>query len=154
MGIGVEQKLQEAGGAQLWKIGELAHLSGVAVATIRYYESLGLLEPAQRSRSGYRYYDTSAKRRLEFIKKAQILRFSLAEIRQILSMRGRGDPACPVVVSLLENKITELEEQISRLQSLKGVLATYRDQWRHKDFDDPSSEHLCSLIERVEATPA
>jgi len=38
------------------KIGELAKQTGVAVGTLRYYESLGLLEPALRSSSGYRYY--------------------------------------------------------------------------------------------------
>jgi len=147
------QHSRAAAGGRLWKIGELAEQTGVAVATIRYYESLGLVEPARRSESGYRYYDAGAKRRLEFVKKAQTLRFSLADIRQILTMRGRKDPACPLVVAMLADKIADLEGQIARLQALKGALEVYRARWQSEDFDDPRSEHLCSLIEKVEVSP-
>jgi DNA-binding transcriptional MerR regulator len=72
---------------QLLKMEELAKQTGVAVGTLRYYESLGLLEPALRSSSGYRYYTADAARQVQFIKKAQRLNFSLQEIQQILVSR-------------------------------------------------------------------
>lgn len=62
---------------KLLKIGELAEQADVAVGTIRYYESLGLVEPAHRSESGYRYYVADAIKRVQFIRKAQSLQFSL-----------------------------------------------------------------------------
>ena len=54
----------------LFKIGELASQSNVAVATIRYYESLQLIKPVKKTSSGYRYYDQTAIKRVKFIKQA------------------------------------------------------------------------------------
>jgi DNA-binding transcriptional MerR regulator len=131
------------------KIGELAALANVAVATIRYYETLGLLDPTSRGDSGYRYYDDEAVRQLQFIKKAQALQFSLSEIRQILGVRRQGSPACGLVRGLLDRKITHLDEQIRLMQSLKVELEDYRDRWIDRPLDNPDSEELCSLIEEV-----
>jgi DNA-binding transcriptional MerR regulator len=134
---------------KLLKIGELADQSEVAVGTIRYYESLGLLEPVQRSQSGYRYYTFDTIGRVQFIKKAQFLQFSLAEIQQILGVRRQGDPACPLVRDLLSQKIIELKEHIDRMTALKRDLEAYRDRWSDRPLDDPRSQELCSLIEEV-----
>ena len=134
---------------KLLRIGELALQADVAVGTIRYYETLGLLEPATRSESNYRYYDESALTRVQFIKKAQSLQFSLSEIQQVLGVRHQGNPACPLVRDLLNQKITHLEEQIYRMRMLKVELEAYRDRWADKPQDDPCSKELCSLISEV-----
>ncbi|WP_218079524.1 heavy metal-responsive transcriptional regulator [Anthocerotibacter panamensis] len=134
---------------RLLKIGELAEQVGVAIGTVRYYETLGLIEPAHRAESGYRYYDAEAVRRLKFIRKAQTLQFTLAEIQQVLGLRHQGGSACPLVQDLLEQKIAHLEEQIFQMQNLKNSLEAYRTQWVDKPFDDPRNQQLCSLIEAV-----
>lgn len=131
------------------KIGELAAQVGVAVATIRYYETLGLLDPVSRGKSGYRYYNQDSVRQLQFIKKAQALQFSLAEIQQILGVRRQGTPACSLVRDLLDEKIDYLDQQIHLMQSLKDELEAYRDRWANLPLDDPASQELCSLIEGV-----
>lgn len=133
----------------LLKIGELAEQADVAVGTIRYYESLGLVEPLHRSESGYRYYAVEAIKRVQFIRKAQSLQFSLSEIQQILGVRHQGDPACPLVRNLLNQKIVELEDQLHRMAALKTELEAYRDRWANRPLDDPCSQELCSLIEEV-----
>ncbi|MEG4234723.1 heavy metal-responsive transcriptional regulator [Microcoleus sp. Pol11C3] len=134
---------------QLLKIGELAKQTGVAVGTLRYYESLGLLEPALRSSSGYRYYTADAARQVQFIKKAQRLNFSLQEIQQILVSRRQGMAVCPLVQDLLSHKIDLLEEQIQQMNAFKGELEAYKKLWTARDSDNPDSEQLCSLIEGV-----
>jgi len=131
------------------KIGQVAEQTDVAVGTIRYYETLGLIEPAYRSNSGYRYYNPEAVKRIRFIKKAQSLQFSLDEIRQILGVRQQGSPACPLVQDLLQRKIAELDEQLVRIQQLKSGLETYQDRWRDRPLDDPCGQELCSMIEEV-----
>lgn len=136
----------------LMKIGELADQTEVAVATIRYYESLGLLEPTSRSESGYRYYDEESVHQLRFIKKAQSLQFSLSEIQQILGVRRQGNAACSVVRDLLHQKIDHLDEQIRLMQSLKAELEGYQERWADRPLDDPCSKELCSLIEEVART--
>jgi DNA-binding transcriptional MerR regulator len=134
---------------QLLKIGELAKQTGVAVGTLRYYESLGLLEPALRSSSGYRYYTADAARQVQFIKKAQRLNFSLQEIQQILVSRRQGMAVCPLVQDLLIHKIDLLEEQIQQMSAFKAELEAYKKLWTARDSDNPDSEQLCSLIEGV-----
>lgn len=111
----VEKPCKKSSQNKLLKIGELASQADVAVGTLRYYETLGLLEPTQRSASGYRYYDLEAVKRVQFIKKAQSLQFSLSEIQQVLGVRHQGNPACPLVRDLLNQKIVHLEEQIYRM---------------------------------------
>ena len=134
---------------KLLKIGELAEQADVAVGTIRYYESLGLVEPLHRSESGYRYYATDAVKRVQFIRKAQSLQFSLSEIQQILGVRRQGDPACPLVRNLLSQKIADLEQQLYQITTLKIELEAYRDRWADRPLDDPYNQELCSMIEEV-----
>ena len=145
----MEQVREKSSQERLLKIGELAEQTGVAVGTIRYYETLGLLVPVQRRESGYRSYDNKAIERLRFIKKAQSLQFSLLEIQQVLGVRSQGDPACPLVRDLLKQKIAHLEEQIYRMKTLKQELEAYRERWADRPLDNPCSKELCSLIEEV-----
>lgn len=147
--IPVEKTCNASPSNKLLKIGEVAEQADVAVGTIRYYESLRLLEPAQRSASGYRYYSCDVIKRVLFIKKAQSLQFSLSEIQQILGVRSQGSPACFVVRNLLDRKIVDLEEQLYRIKTLKEELEMYRDRWADRPLDDPDSQELCSLIEEV-----
>lgn len=145
----MEQVREKSSQEKLLKIGELAEQTGVAVGTIRYYETLGLLVPVQRRESGYRYYDNEAIERLRFIKKAQSLQFSLSEIQQVLGVRSQGDPACPLVRDLLKQKIAHLEEQIYRMKTLKQELEAYQERWADRPLDNPCSKELCSLIQEV-----
>jgi DNA-binding transcriptional MerR regulator len=135
--------------SELLKIGALAKKADVAVGTVRYYESLGLLEPAQRSKSGYRYYTVETIKRIRFIKKAQLLNFSLFDIREILNIREQGYSACSIVKDLLNRKIVELDEQLHQIHTLKAELEAYRERWISRPLDDPHGQELCSMIEEV-----
>jgi DNA-binding transcriptional MerR regulator len=133
----------------LLKIGQVAEQTGVAVGTLRYYENLGLLAPDQRSESGYRYYTPEAVRQVRFIKKAQTLQFSLADIQKILGVRHQGQTACPLVRDLLQQKISELNTHIQQMQHLKAQLEDYQTRWASYPDDPPHHAELCSLIEEV-----
>jgi DNA-binding transcriptional MerR regulator len=68
-------------------IGEVAEREGLSPEALRFYERLGLVFPAGRTRSGYRLYDVETLRRLRFIRMARELGFSLEEIRELLELR-------------------------------------------------------------------
>lgn len=74
-------------------IGRLAEAAGVHVETIRYYERRGLLPVPPRTASGYRQYSESEVRRLELIRRAKDLGFSLSEIAVLLGEGGGTDGA-------------------------------------------------------------
>jgi len=131
------------------KIGEVAKQSGVSVATLRYYESLKLLDPADRGENGYRYYDRDTVQQVKFIRQAQSLGFSLDEIRQVMNVRDRGEAPCDLVQTLLQQKIDQLTIQAQQILSFKAELETYRDRWSKMEGRSLGSP-ICPLIETVD----
>ena len=103
--------------------GQLAKAGGVNRETIRYYERNGLLPEPNRSRANYCLFDDNAAERLRFIKRAQAVGFSLAEIRDLLSLRFSADAACGQVRSVVEAKVDALTAQIRALEEMRAVLA-------------------------------
>jgi DNA-binding transcriptional MerR regulator len=69
----------------LWRIGEVAKLTGVTTRTLRYWEELGLLRPSNHSQSGERLYVATDVTRVTRIRKLQdLLGLSLAEVQAVL----------------------------------------------------------------------
>ena len=136
------------------KIGDLKQRTGVKVSTLRYYESLGLLQPALRSDSGYRYFHDNAVQRVLFIKKAQTLNFSLTEIQEIFNSHDRGTAVCSIVKDLIDCKISHLDTEIQKLLESKHRLESHRERWSTYPEDLPNSETICTLIEELIALEA
>jgi len=94
----------------------------VHVETVRYYERRGLLPEPTRRPSGYRAYATATVARLRFIKNAQELGFSLAEIDKLLALRVDADTSCADVRRQAEAKLTEVEQKLQSLQQIQAAL--------------------------------
>ncbi len=103
-------------------VGKLAEQSGVNLETIRYYERRGLLPSPQRAPSGYRLYSDDSVQRVRFIKKAQVLGFSLKEILELLSLRVDPHTTCADIKQRSERKIADIEEKIQTLRRMKQAL--------------------------------
>lgn len=106
----------------MMKIGEVAALAGVPVATVRYYERRGLIPDASRSPSGYRQYDADATRRLRFIWHAQDLAFSLEDIQQMLALWTDDPAACARIEALTRDKVRAVRERLVELERLEHTL--------------------------------
>ena len=104
------------------KIGEVAERGGVNLQTIRYYEREKLLPEPPRLASGYRVYPDQTVRRVRFIKRAQEIGFTLAEIRGLLAIRIDADRDSSEVRTLAQAKIADIEKKIQTLQLMKQVL--------------------------------
>ncbi len=103
-------------------IGKLAEQAGVNIETIRYYERRGLMPRPKRLESGYRQYSPDSAKRIRFIKHAQELGFSLKEIDELLSLKLDERTPCSQVRKRAEEKISEFETKIERLQRMKKAL--------------------------------
>jgi MerR family transcriptional regulator, copper efflux regulator len=103
-------------------IGCLAREAGVNLETVRYYERQGLLPKAPRSSSGYRLFPEDTARRLRFIRRAQELGFSLAEIRELLSLRVSRRASCADIRTRAEAKIADVDLRIRSLKSMRRTL--------------------------------
>lgn len=103
-------------------VSKLARQSGTSPDTLRYYERIGLIPPAERSQSGYRLYDEAAVDRIRFIKGAQHLGLRLDEIGELLGIRESGLCPCGRTRQLLEDRLTLLEAELVELSHLKDQI--------------------------------
>jgi Hg(II)-responsive transcriptional regulator len=104
--------------------GAVAELAGVNIETLRYYERRKLLACPPRTESGYRLYTSEAVRQVRFIKKAQLLGFTLEEIRDLIGLSHAAPAPCREVRDLVDRKIAFIDEKIRQLQSMQKALRT------------------------------
>ena len=128
-------------------IGELAKSADVGVETIRFYERKKLIARPSRPVAGARRYDEETARRLRFIRQAQQLGFTLAEISQLLELRVDPRRSCADVRSEALAKISGIDEKIASLRLMREAL---EDITRSCSGDGPTSE--CPILDAIEAS--
>jgi MerR family redox-sensitive transcriptional activator SoxR len=102
-------------------IGEVARRAGVSPSAIRYYESVGLVEPDRRS-GGRRLYGELAVERLALIAFAKDAGFTLDEIRQLIAGFPEATPVGARWTELATAKLAELEAESQRIEIMRGAL--------------------------------
>ncbi len=127
------------------QIGGVSERSGFSKDTLRYYEKIGLLPRIARDASGLRIYDTKDVSRLGFIKRAQRMKFSLAEIGQLLEMRENPQNVRVEVRALTQGKLTEIKEHINELTTLRNEMQLLVNLCAN-------AEGGCPIIEDIERT--
>ena len=144
------------------KIGQLARQAGVSVRTIRYYEELGLLRPAKRSRGGFRIYGTANSQRLAVINFLKGMGLPLAEIRRILLAKKdiRDDrDAVRFLLEVLDRTVQSIEEKIDSLRTVKAQLENslrilhHCQACGHEVLLDAASCRSCARLAREETVP-
>ena len=105
------------------QIGEVALRTGVSIDALRYYERLKLLPRARRSSGGFRLFSSVHIVRVQFIKQAQELGFSLEEIKGLLATGGADE--CQKVRDLLRLKLSELDTRLKAMKGFRRVLAKH-----------------------------
>lgn len=126
-------------------VGGLAKQAGVNTDTIRYYERRGLLPKSSRSDSGYRIFTPDSIERVRFIKQAQALGFTLAEVHQLLALRLRPGMTCTDVRRQAESKVADIEQKIKTLHAMKRAL---RQLVSACAADGPATE--CSFLANLD----
>ena len=101
---------------------QLANSAGVNVETLRYYERRGLLPEPPRRASGYRQYSQDDVARLQFIKRAKELGFTLQEVQELLNLRVDPDTPCAMVKRRADLKIIDIEAKLQSLKRIKKAL--------------------------------
>ena len=126
------------------KIGEVAKASGIGIEALRFYEKSGLLDSPSRAESGYRIYNEDVLERLDFIKRAQVLGFSLDEIKRIIADKRAGQSPCAEVREIVRHRLAELDARMREMKQYRNELASALAEW-DQTGDVPG--HVCGLIE-------
>ena len=103
-------------------IDRLGKATGTNVETIRYYESMGLWAAPSRSEGGYRLYGTEHLKRLNFIRRARLLGFSIGEVRTLLRLADERKRPCAEVRVVAEAHLADVRNKIADLRSMERVL--------------------------------
>ena len=130
----------------MFTIGKLASLTNVSNDTLRYYEHEGLITPTAKSAAGYRLYDQDSVRRIRFIKHAQRCGFTLAEIRDLLVLRGRDRACCGDIRTRAIEKKLQIENKIRAMRAMSKAL----DQLIAECANEKQPVKECTIIAALE----
>lgn len=124
-------------------IGEVARQAGVSVQTVRYYERRGMLPAPRRAESGYRKYPPETVSAIRFVRRAQHLGFTLAEVEELRALRDRRDhqPVHAMAIRRLEG----VEQDLRRLAQAKEKL-----QALLQACDRAASDLSCALLRALD----
>ena len=132
------------------QIGKVAREAGVGIHAIRFYERRGLVRAPVRSEGGYRLFDRNTVSDLKFIRRAQELGFTLAEIRELLVLRRESTQACSHVRDHLGRKLDAVSQKIAELGKLQAELrAALRQCNRDLKRAGRSIERSCPVLDEL-----
>ena len=124
-------------------IGRLAGNAGVSVETIRYYQRRGLLAEPKKPMNGHRLYTESFVKRVRFIKRAQVLGFTLDEIVELLQLEEALD--CADTREFAERKLQLLESKLADLTAMQKALTKLL-----RECDLTGATGTCPIIHALE----
>lgn len=131
----------------MYRIGELAKLTGVSNDTLRYYEKNQLIAPASRTDSGYRMYLPEAAEQIRFIQRAKGVGFTLSDINELLSIKiEKNEHSCQEVKTFTETKLEDVERKLAELMRIKQAL----EKLNEACCGGPESAEHCSILQALE----
>lgn len=129
-------------------ISQAARLAGVGVETVRFYEREGLLDQPTRPDFGYRQYTPDVVKRIQFIRRAKELGFSLKEIHELLTLRVEPMSTCAHVKRQAEAKMDEIEHKIEDLLRIKRALGQVAER-----CSGNGPREYCPILAALERDP-
>jgi MerR family mercuric resistance operon transcriptional regulator len=125
-------------------IGRLADEAGVNVETIRFYQRRGLMPEPDKPTHGHRRYAGDAVKRVRFIKRAQVLGFTLGEIGSLLELDEAH--ACAETRDLAAHKLQVIEDKLADLEAMRKALTALLHQ-----CDSGAARGPCPIIRALVA---
>jgi DNA-binding transcriptional MerR regulator len=107
------------------KIGTLADRTGTNAPTIRYYEEIGLLRPAERQAGGQRVYGDEDVRRLTFVRRCREFGFPIEAVRSLVVVLYDPQSSCMEARDLAQQHLVGVRQKIADLKTLERSLTTF-----------------------------
>ena len=135
----------------LMTVRQLARQGDVTVHVVRNYLRRGLLQAATHTEGGYQLFSASELQRLRFIRTAQQLGFTLAEIEEIVRHSVLRRSPCPLVRDIIRRRLEDTRQQLDNLLAMHGRMEHAVHAWTSLPDSIPTGDDVCALIESVAA---
>jgi DNA-binding transcriptional MerR regulator len=109
----------------IFKIGALAKRTGTNVPTIRYYEGIGLLRPADRQAGGQRVYDDADVKRLTFIRRCRDFGFPIEQVRSLVGLVQDPQSSCMHARDMAQAHLAAVRAKMAELRALERSIAAF-----------------------------
>jgi len=131
-------------------VSELAKEARISPHVVRFYARTGLLRPGRNPSNGYKVFGKNEVKRLRFIRMAQCLGYSLAEIAELLRHLEDGESPCDLMEKILRERLVENQDKIelfARTQALMGRALRHLENrtWSTANMDG-LCDHFQSLV--------
>lgn len=133
--------------------GELADLAGVSRDTLRHYERKGVLPRPLRGHNSYRQYPPEALQRVQLVRRALSVGFTLDELARVLKVRDAGGAPCEEVRTLAAQKLVNVQDQLRELSALRDELQQTLSDWDARLARRPRGRRV-NLLESLSIDPA
>lgn len=124
-------------------ISAAAAASGLSAKTIRFYEDIGLIVPAQRDVNGYRLFGRRELEELSLVQRARSLGFTLDEIGTLLDLWRDPKRASADVKAMGDDQVAKIDQKMTELPSLRRALADLVERCRGDERPD------CPIIDEL-----
>lgn len=128
---------------------DLARSADVPDHVVRFYARTGLIRATRQAANGYRQFVPFDVKRIRFIRAAQSLGFTLAEIRELMRRSRQHKTPCPLAREIIERRLAENRERLEYVRALQDRMQHASEQWRDMPDETPDSGTICALIEAV-----
>ena len=132
--------------------GELADLAGVSRDTLRHYERKAVLPRPLRGHNGYRQYPREALQRVQLVRRALSVGFTLDELARVLKVRDAGGAPCEEVRRLAAQKLLNVQDQLRELTVLRDDLQKTLRDWDAR-LTRRTTGDRANLLESLAADP-
>ncbi len=132
-----------------YRVKILADMANVTADAVRYYTRAGLLNPKRDKYNQYQLFDQHDLLRLQFIRRAKTLGFSINDIKKILNGSEYGKSPCPMVRQVIEKNITKNKQQLIEALALQKRMEDAVKTWGQLPDGVPNGHSICHLIEVV-----
>lgn len=110
-------------------INELSKKTGISTHTIRFYEKSGLIKgkrDEQVKSNNYFHYDEEAVEKLELIRDAKSVGFTISEIGQLMDAWYNNKMTTAKKLAVLDEKMLSIEERMKQLKEMKKMIAQFK----------------------------
>lgn len=133
-----------------YRISDVAALSGVSAANIRFYEKEKLIAVKSRSDNGYRCYSSADVHQLRFIRLCRALDMSLDEVRTLLELDLNEKADCATARRSLDGHLDHVRARLNELTALEKNLKALRSRC---DGQDAHCHIIEALHQQADALP-